>query len=267
MAPKKVKPTPSESPNVFISWSGDRSRTIAGALRNWLPRVVQAARPWMSEEDIEKGSVSVSAMWARLAECGVGIVCVTPENQIAPWLNFEAGALSKAIDTETRVCPFLIGVSKADVKGPISKFQLTSSDKTDSLRMVKVIAEAIGSGLDDAVIEDSFEKFWPDFETALTGLPASPSPALPRRSERDLLEEILEIVRQQARSSPSIWASDLLQSFPQNSIGWDPSFGQHKGHVIPQPYFQFPQAVPTADAEQPQSADKTPPKERKPKSR
>ena len=42
--------------NVFISWSGDRSERVAAALHEWLPMVVGTAAPWMSKEDIEKGS-------------------------------------------------------------------------------------------------------------------------------------------------------------------------------------------------------------------
>ena len=37
---------------VFISCSGEQSRSIALAFRAWLPMVVQHVEPWMSKEDI-----------------------------------------------------------------------------------------------------------------------------------------------------------------------------------------------------------------------
>jgi hypothetical protein len=88
--------------NVFIGWSGERSRAVALALREWIPNVIQAANPWMSEEDISKGSTWTSELVVQLGQACFGIICVTPENREALWLAFEAGAL-RVLDKG--VCP------------------------------------------------------------------------------------------------------------------------------------------------------------------
>ena len=41
--------------NIFISWSGDLSKLVALALYNWIPAVIQVAKPFMSSEDLGKG--------------------------------------------------------------------------------------------------------------------------------------------------------------------------------------------------------------------
>jgi len=66
--------------NVFISWSGERSKKVAVALYDWLPMVLQTARPWMSKEDIEKGSRGLEEIGRALETMSVGIICLTPEN-------------------------------------------------------------------------------------------------------------------------------------------------------------------------------------------
>src|SRR6267154_4034636 len=97
----------SQDYNVFISWSGKRSLGVAKKLRNWPPTVVQAARPWMSDTDIEKGTRGLNEIANALNGIKVGIVCLTPENLNEPWLLFEAGALSKTItEDKSRLCTY-----------------------------------------------------------------------------------------------------------------------------------------------------------------
>lgn len=51
---------------VFIVWSGTRSFEIAKALNDWLPRVIQAVKPFFSHE-IEKGAKWACEIDAALA--------------------------------------------------------------------------------------------------------------------------------------------------------------------------------------------------------
>jgi TIR domain len=82
---------------VFISWSGVRSTAVAQTLHDWLPQVMNAVEPWMSSEDMRKGSLWRLTLAEELESTHVGVICLTPENLRAPWLLFEAGALSKRV--------------------------------------------------------------------------------------------------------------------------------------------------------------------------
>jgi hypothetical protein len=46
--------------NIFISWSGDGSEALAVELHQWLPMLINAAVPLMSEEDVE-----AEARWSK----------------------------------------------------------------------------------------------------------------------------------------------------------------------------------------------------------
>jgi hypothetical protein len=72
---------------IVLSWSGERSKAIARALYEWIPEVLQNAEPWMSERDIAPGCSGVADLLARLAQPRLGIVCLTPENTLNPWLH------------------------------------------------------------------------------------------------------------------------------------------------------------------------------------
>lgn len=76
----------SESPNVFISWSGDRSARAAKAIAKLLPDFVPAAKPWLSISSIDKGVRWREATAVALESANAGIFCLTPENLTAPWL-------------------------------------------------------------------------------------------------------------------------------------------------------------------------------------
>lgn len=182
---------------VFLSWSGTRSKDMAQSLRDWLPHVIQAARPFFGPDDIAKGSMWSGELSKVLVDTRVGLLCITAENLKAPWLMFEAGALVKAID-RTCVIPLLLDVEQSALVGPLSMFQSATLEKSEVFRVLKVVnAQLSAAALDAQALEASFEKWWPDLERRLILLKTTESIGAPEpdRPEREILEEILGAVR------------------------------------------------------------------------
>lgn len=150
--------------NIFISWSGDRSRAIADFLTQWLRKVIQISKPWMSDFDIEKGKRWADEIGKNLSSHDVGIICVTPENYKASWMIFEAGALSKSIG-HAKVCPLLLGMSPSELGGPLTQFQATVFNKKDFFKLVKTLnVESKDLKLEEKILKDAFERNWPELE-------------------------------------------------------------------------------------------------------
>lgn len=182
---------------VFISWSGDLSRKLGEALREWLPAALQYVRPYFTPEDIEKGTKWNTEITKELESSNVGIICLTPDNTEKPWILFEAGALSKSIDS-ARVCTLLFNIDSAEVKGPLTGFQATRFVADDFKRLIVTINNTAGDAkLEPGVLDDVFDMWWPRLEERVKQVIGShdKKSEKDRRTDRDILEEILELAR------------------------------------------------------------------------
>ena len=177
---------------VFLSWSGQKSKAIAEALRDWLPSVIQEIEPFTSERDIAAGARWLNEIDQQLEGTNFAIVCVTRDNQSAPWLNFEAGAVAKVV-AESRVVPLAIDLKLADLKPPLAHFQANDISKRGML----AVLESLNALADRPVtnLAAACEKWWPDLEPKLATAATEAESAAPVRDERELLEEILSTVR------------------------------------------------------------------------
>lgn len=187
---------------VFISWSGTRSKALAIQLHEWLKAIIQRAEPWMSDRDIEAGQRWNEEISARLKETQFGIICLTPENVEAPWLLFEAGALAKAVES-ARVVPVLLGLGKADLAFPLGQFHAVETDRDGFLALASAVNRAIGDNeLSPNVLSNLFDGLWPALEEKLRSIRHSGGDlsAKTRRSDREVLEDVLESVRMLQRS-------------------------------------------------------------------
>ena len=188
---------------VFISWSGSSSERVAVALRDWLPNVIQSVEPFMSASDIEKGSRWSTDIGDHLEKAQYGLICLTQDNLEAPWILFEAGALSKSIES-SHVVPYLYGLEETQLQWPLAQFQAALADKDSTLKVVRSINEASGhDGIEPERLERAFETWWPQLGYALENIPKTTGDAPTPRSDRDILEEILGLCRQMSREGTS----------------------------------------------------------------
>lgn len=212
---------------VFISWSGPRSKAVAELLSDWIKCVLQAARPWISTRDIDRGALWFSEISDQLKDTTVGVICLTQENKTKPWILFEAGALAKGLSSN-RVCTLLVDLKPTDIEDPLAQFNHTLPDKDGLWQLVKTLNSTLGiSGLDERILEQVFETYWPQFEAkfaqALKSTPAGQKPE--PRSEKNLLAEILENTRflnQKVRN---------LELRAEREIAFDPRYFAEAKHT------------------------------------
>lgn len=176
------------------------SQKLGEALRNWLPAALQFVKPYFSPEDIEKGAKWSSEISKELETSNIGIICLTRDNTEKPWILFEAGALSKSLE-KSRVCTLLFDIDPTDVKGPLTSFQATRFLREDFKRLVAAINAAAGdSRLETTIFDSVFGMWWPKLEEEITSILKSSDKGAKkeRRSERDILEELLDLTRMNA---------------------------------------------------------------------
>jgi hypothetical protein len=213
---------------IFVSWSGTSSHETALLLREWLRRVLQYSDPFVSSEDISKGAQWLVTISDQLRDTSEGIVCVTPSNVEAPWLNYEAGALAKTTG-QTAVRTVLLGLTAGDLPAgaPLSNFQHTNAlDEAEMWSLIESIharhTRADTKSMDR--VRWAFDQAWPDLQASLGAIDVNPSGDAEQENEsdqesliRDVLQEVKGIsiaVASLRRESPSQTAPETAHQAP-----------------------------------------------------
>lgn len=204
---------------VFLSWSGQQSHDMAQALNEWLPHVINAIKPWLSSQDIDKGARWFEEIGSTLQESSFGILCLTAENIKAPWILFEAGALSKSL-SQARVCPLLVNIKNADLQGPLAQFNTAGISKDEILKLLKALNSNLNAdqARTESQLDAAFDVWWPKLEEKIqeiinTTQYKNLEETKKKRPIEDILEEILSLSRQTA----SHVTRGALNSFTQPS--------------------------------------------------
>jgi acyl carrier protein len=205
---------------IFLSWSGERSKFTARALRDWLPLIFHYAQPWLSEKDISAGDRWGLEIGRELEECSFGIVCLTQENVEAPWILFEAGALSKIVSANS-VCPYLLDIEFSDIGGPLSQFQAKKAEKASTFELVQAINAKALEPIISARLSELFEVLWPKLDLRLQEIPSAQQIKQAIRTQTEVLEELVTSVRdmvQRIKILEDIFMQELLASWRSDHL-------------------------------------------------
>ena len=179
---------------VFISWSGERSKSLAHALREWLPLVLHYVEPWLSEADIEAGERWAQSVAKELAASNFGIICVTSENITSPWVLFEAGALTKSLET-SGVIPLLLDLEFSDISGPLAQFQAKKLCRAGVGEVIQSIQKIAQAPIPEARAKQLFEALWTELEKKIEAIPGNAPTERHLRPQHEILEELVSSVR------------------------------------------------------------------------
>lgn len=187
---------------VFISWSGTKSKALGEVLRSWLPKVLQGVRPYFTPDDVQKGSVWRTEIAEALQASKFGIFCLTRERPQSPWMMFEAGAIANQLTT-ARVCPLLFGLESSDIREPLAQFQAAPFNKREMGKLIIAINAQRGDArLDDKTRDEVFEHWWQELEDKVNAIMAEPDAETQEevRTTDDMVKEVLSLVRTLVRS-------------------------------------------------------------------
>lgn len=190
---------------IFVSWSGELSRQIAEVLKKWIPCIIQSVEVFFSSEDIEKGDNWDKIISSELSECNYGIICLTASNTTAPWINFEAGAIAKSLDS--KVTALMVNIKPSDIKGPLSRYQATKFEKNDFFQLIMSINKTLETPLESTILQNAFNAMWISLENEANAIikeyeKKDNTKTNMNRSEEqhdnEPMEEILQLLRKQS---------------------------------------------------------------------
>lgn len=151
--------------NIFISWSGAKSREVATALRQWILSLLPSSEPWIAS-DLPAGVDWTREITHHIQLSRIGIICLTDENKNSPWLLFEAGALTRA----GKLFLYLIDLEPREIAGPLAHFEASRADQNGTWRLIAALNKNAEEQIPEELLRNEFDRRWPELEHALVAV-------------------------------------------------------------------------------------------------
>jgi hypothetical protein len=168
---------------VFISSAGEQGRKVAGAFREWLPRMLPGIDVSADTRDEKPGEAGLPALLSQLEKASLCLLFLTPQNVRSPWMYFEAGAMAGK-KHGPKIVPYLAGVSGSYLMaGPLSQFSWVDGSRQGTWSLLRALNREMPEPRDEAELEHDFSNTWGwvkrELDSALTeGHDPSDAPGL-----------------------------------------------------------------------------------------
>jgi hypothetical protein len=155
----------------------------------------ERVEPFVSKADVEAGSRGFDDIKGKLDGSSFCIAVVTKETENAPWINFEAGALSKQVaNAHVRIVPCLVGYeSEGDLVGPLKQFQAKMLNKQGIIETLQTLCKAVSINWTDK--ERPFERLWDEYDEKFKKAAETGKSKLVARPDKDMLKEVVTLTR------------------------------------------------------------------------
>jgi TIR domain len=158
-------------PNLFVSWSGPRARSMAEALSQWLPGVLPTFRPWISSRQ-SRGTDWAAALFEQIATARATVVCVTSDSIAAPWVLFEAGLLGGREDHPLAL--YVLDVEDDELTSSVlGRFPAFSTTESGTSDLVRLLNGASDTQLPLETVMSYVAGSWSELEQQLSVVPAT----------------------------------------------------------------------------------------------
>lgn len=156
--------------NVFLSWSGDRGRSLAEALNEWLPKIRRAWKPWVSSRQ-KRGTDWRVALFEHINAADACVLCVTSDSIGSKWLAFEAGMLSRRVNVPMAV--YGLDLDADQLSGTsFSRFPVFNATETGTRELVHILNAALPEPAIDRELQGLVSAQWPDMEHHIENVPS-----------------------------------------------------------------------------------------------
>jgi hypothetical protein len=157
------------TPNLFVSWSGPRARSLAEALSQWLPGVLPTYRPWISSRQ-RRGTDWAAVLFERIAAARATVVCLTSDSIAAPWMLFEAGLLGARGDRPLAL--YVLDVEQDELaSSAVGAFPAFPATERGTAGLVELLNGSSDHPLPEENVATYLAGSWSDLERQLSCVP------------------------------------------------------------------------------------------------